>query len=247
MVPDSRIAAPVLWSPANKNALPSLEEVKHARDAIFTLEGALRDAFELIESTKLRIVKMTRELEERKGWIAPIRKVPTEVLVDILLRASEMNDLAPVRFTAVSRLWRNIILATPKAWSFINLIRNYRRHVYFRNNEGDHDYFPGYTEAYFKRSKPRLLHLSLPEVEGFWRKHSNSIIREQAYRTLCLTTSTEILSDSQSSSRCQQFPHLQTMTVVPPDRGDGASLDISFFSIRGFPPFRLSVFHPTVC
>jgi hypothetical protein len=119
---------------------------------------------------------------ERKGWIVTIRRVPTEVLVDILLRTSEMDDLEQVKFRAVSRLRRNIILATPMARSFIDLKRHYERHVYLRNNEDSHDYFPGYKNAYFERSKPRFPHLSLPETKQFHPKHSNSIIKQLAHR-----------------------------------------------------------------
>jgi hypothetical protein len=238
LVLNSRTAAAVLWSPVDKNALPSPVDMKHAKETIATLEDALKDAFDLVKSTKLHIAKMEKDLMERKGWIAPIRKVPPEVLVDILLRTSEMDDLAPVKLTAVSRLWRSIILATPKAWSFIHLLPNYERHVYFRNHKGDHDYFPGYKTTYFKRSRPRLLHLNLEKTEGFWPKHTNWIIREHAGRIMCLTTSTDILKDSQSSSQCQQFLYLQTLTVGTPDRGNGASLDSSFFSISRLPALQ---------
>jgi hypothetical protein len=150
-----------MWSPLNKHGLPSREEITYAKKAIATLENALRDAFELIESTNLRIVEMKRDLEERKGWIAPIRKVPTEVLADILLFASEMDDLAPVKFTAVSRLWRDIILATPKAWSFIHLQEHHDKHIDLIKNKDYHGYVTSYKNTYFQRSKPRLLHLSL--------------------------------------------------------------------------------------
>ena len=118
-----------MWSPPNKHELPLPEEIIYAKEAIATLDNALRDAFELIESTRLRIAEMKRDLEERRSWIAPIRKVSTEILADILLFASQMNDLAPVKFSAVSRLWRDIILATPKAWSFIDFKRHYEIHL----------------------------------------------------------------------------------------------------------------------
>jgi hypothetical protein len=237
--PESNTAAPVLWSPEDKNALPSPEDMKHAKEVIVTLQRRIKDGFALVRRTRLRLAEMKKELAERKGWIAPIRKVPTEVLIDILLRTSEMDDLAPVRFTAVSRLWRSIILATPKAWSFIDLSRNYDRHFNLRTIKEYHDYFPGYRDTYFERSKPRLLHLCLPQEEEFWPKHSTSIITKQAKRIMCLTTSTDILSTSQSSSRCQQFPSLQTLTVVSPSRRNGTSLDASFFSISRLPALQI--------
>jgi hypothetical protein len=232
----SNLGPTSMWSPPDKNALPSPEEIKHATEAIETLEEALRDAFELLKSTKQRIATMTKDLEERKGWIAPIRKVPTEVLADILLFASEMDDMAPVNFTAVSRLWRNIILATPKAWSFIYLTWHYRMHSSHRDNRDYCDYFFNYKNTYFERSKPSLLHLNLPEITGFHPRHSNSIIKAQAHRIRCLTTFTDIFLETQSSSRCQQFPCLQTLTIT--DQSDGTKLDPSFFSISRFPALQ---------
>jgi F-box-like len=223
----------MLWSPADKNALPSPEDMKHAKEAIFALKRAINAAYKLVKNTKLRIAKMKKSLAERKGWIAPIRRIPTEVLIDVLLRASEMDDLSPIKFTAVCRLWRRIVFATPKAWSFIYLLKHYNRHVDFRNNFGDHNYFPGYTDTYFQRSEPRLLHLGLPQAEGFYSKHTKSIIREHAHRMLCLTTTPDILSESQSSSRCRQFPYLQILTIT--DDYSSANIDASFFSISRFP------------
>jgi F-box-like len=192
-----------MWTPPNKRELPLPEEIIYAKEAIATLENALRDAFELIESTKLRIAEMERDLEERKGWIAPIRKVPTEVLADILLLSSEMDDLTPVKFSAVSRLWRSIILATPKAWSFIDFKRHHEIHLSRKISKNYHGYFPAYMKTYLERSKPRLLHLSLPGTEGFYPRYTNAIIKEQSHRIQCLTTTTGVLNDTQSSSRCQ--------------------------------------------
>jgi hypothetical protein len=143
---DINVDPTFMWPPPNKNELPSPEEIICVKEAIVTLEAALRDAFELVESTKLHIAEMTKDLEERKGWIAPIRKVPTEIMVDIFLRTGEMDNLAPVSFTAVSRLWRNIILATPKAWSFIDFERHYEWHIRLKRVSGYHGYFSGYKK-----------------------------------------------------------------------------------------------------
>jgi hypothetical protein len=222
-----------MWPPLNKNELPSPEEIRHAKEVIGTLENALRDAFKL-KSTKLRIAEMQRDLHERKCWIAPIRKVPTEVLTDILLFTSEMDDLAPVKFSAVNRLWRNIILATPRAWSFIHLRRQYDKHIHRRN---DGHYFSSYKTTYFQRSKPRLLHLCLPDVEGFYPTLSISIIKEQAHRIQCLTTSAYVLSTTRSALECELFPYLQTLTVA--DQGAGIKLDTSFFSVSKFPALQI--------
>jgi F-box-like len=243
-----------MWSPPNKHGFPSPEEIIYAKETINTLENALRDAFELIKSTKLRIAELKRDLEERKGWIAPIRKVPTEVLADILLFASEMDDLAPVKISAVSRFWRDIILATPKAWSFIHLKRHHDKHIHLRRNQDYHGHFHGYKNTYFQRSKPRLLHLCLPGEGGYYAEHSNSIIKEQVHRIQCLTTSADVLSDAQSAPECQKFPYLHTLTLA--NEVQDKELDTSFFTISKFPALQnlrwpccspLTSASPTIC
>lgn len=59
-----------MWQPANTAALPSLEDFKHAKKAIVELEGVLKDALVALEQAQLRVQALTRDLEERKAWIA---------------------------------------------------------------------------------------------------------------------------------------------------------------------------------
>lgn len=59
-----------------KNALPSSEDLKHANDIIVTLRSAVRDAFNLIKSTKQRIVETKNDLVEPKGLDSPDQESP---------------------------------------------------------------------------------------------------------------------------------------------------------------------------
>jgi hypothetical protein len=67
-----------MWRPANKAALPSPDEFEHARNAISEVEDALKDA-------QLRVLALTKDLDERKAWIAPIRRLPNELLSEIFI------------------------------------------------------------------------------------------------------------------------------------------------------------------
>jgi hypothetical protein len=226
-----------MWSPSDKYALPSPEDMINAQKAIENLETVLRYASDNLDDTnEQRLLEVGRDLEERRAWIAPIRKVPMEVLSDILLRASEIEDLAPIVFTAVSRLWRSAILAMPKAWSFIDLPTHYEKHLGLMNQRGYHRYFPGYTNTYFERSNPRVLHLAIPKSGRFPSKDSIRIIDDCAHRIQCLTVSTKVLIGSQSAENCQQFPHLRTLFLT--GLGYGGRLDTSFFNVTRFPVLR---------
>jgi hypothetical protein len=72
----------------------------------------LLEATEAFERVKSRIL---RDLEERRWWIAPIRKIPTEILTEVFLLASETEGLAPLKLAGVCHLWREIMFATPRA------------------------------------------------------------------------------------------------------------------------------------
>jgi hypothetical protein len=108
---------PAMWSPANQAAFPSQEETRHAKEAIYQLELVLKDAYELLEQAKTRVYKLVGELDKRKAWIAPIRRLPVEILSEIFIFSSEVGGLVPLTITEVSRHWREVILATPRAWS----------------------------------------------------------------------------------------------------------------------------------
>lgn len=56
------------------------------------------------------------ELEGHKAWIAPIRRLPVEILSEIFIFLSETGDLMSVTIMEVPRLWRDVILATPGVW-----------------------------------------------------------------------------------------------------------------------------------
>ena len=60
---------------------------------------------------------ITKQLKEYRSLIAPIRKLPVELLSEIFISTSRIEDLVLVKITEVCRQWRQVVLATPKAWS----------------------------------------------------------------------------------------------------------------------------------
>jgi F-box-like len=133
-----------MWQPANKAALPSSEDFKDATKAITEVEAAIDEA-------KLRVLTLQKDLEERRAWLAPIRKLPVEILSEIFIFLSEMEHLAPVTIMEVCHLWHAIVLSTPRAWSLI--YASEKRHA---------SYLESYVSTFLGRSRPCLLHISIP-------------------------------------------------------------------------------------
>ncbi|KIM29292.1 hypothetical protein M408DRAFT_52998, partial [Serendipita vermifera MAFF 305830] len=63
---------------------------------------------------------LEKEAEVQRAWIAPIRKLPIEILAEIFVHCSSLSELAPVTVSEVCRFWRQVILATPQAWCLIH-------------------------------------------------------------------------------------------------------------------------------
>ncbi|KIM29289.1 hypothetical protein M408DRAFT_23071 [Serendipita vermifera MAFF 305830] len=137
-----------MWTPPDPNSLPSQSEVACARNAILELEKTVQDNLEIIEQAKITIAALEKEIEGRRAWIAPIRKLPIEILAEIFVHCSSLSELAPVTVSEVCRLWHQAILATPQAWCLIDFGRH--------KKEEDES---NYLSSFFERSKPWLVHL----------------------------------------------------------------------------------------
>ena len=130
-----------MWPPADKNALPTKSEPWGIKQDTKNLKIEFQHAVEAFERAKEHMLHLKQELEECRTWITPIQTIPIEIIIEILLFSSETEDLVPVKLTAVCRLWRQIMLTTPRAWSFIDL-----------NRHNDQDYYNRYYEVFFKRT-----------------------------------------------------------------------------------------------
>lgn len=137
-----------MWTPPDPDALPTQNEMDYIRGAIQDLETAVQDNLEIIEQAKLRIITLEKEIGVRRAWLAPIRKLPVEVLAEIFVHCSSHSALAPVTITEVCHLWRQVVLATPQAWCFIYF-------GYYRKRTDESRYLP----TFFERSKSCLVHL----------------------------------------------------------------------------------------
>jgi F-box-like len=183
-----------MWQPADRAALPSLKDFKHAKKAISELEDALKDALVALEQAQLRVMALTKDISERKAWIAPIRMLPNELLSEIFIFASEMEHLAPVTITGVCHLWYQIVLATPQAWSLIyTAAPEHQKHLV------------QYVSTFVERSNPCLLHIWIPNDLD---EDSDDLYYEPQKKVLPL------LLPSLSRIRCLSIGSLELTTLT---------------------------------
>ncbi|KAG8724946.1 hypothetical protein FRC09_011535 [Ceratobasidium sp. 395] len=94
-------------------------------DKITALESILA---KLVAETKAQVNALAAEkssLEQRvasaKGYLAPIRKLPADILADIFLLLLDSDPLIPWKLSSVNRQWRTTALTTPRLWSRIRI------------------------------------------------------------------------------------------------------------------------------
>jgi hypothetical protein len=103
-----------MWPPPNIHALPSKEEIQQIKEEISSMELQIIGA-------QLKIAALQKSVAERKAWIAPIRKVPHDVLSQIFVEVSMDDWKAPVTLQSVSRWWHDVVEGSPRVWTFIPL------------------------------------------------------------------------------------------------------------------------------
>lgn len=108
---------------------------------------------EQIDSEALE-AKIIRE----QAQMSPIRKINTDILSEIFVAHSGMDWKAPTVLGAVCRLWRQVVLNTPQAWSYIQIgPRRCMNGVGLENwlqrcgGVGLHIYFPARLPSYFAK------------------------------------------------------------------------------------------------
>ncbi|QRV82248.1 F-box-like protein [Ceratobasidium sp. AG-Ba] len=94
-------------------------------DKIAALEGILA---KLMAETRAQVNALAAEknalekrVESAKGYLAPVRKLPADILADIFLMLFESDPLVAWKLSAVNRQWRTTALTTPLLWSKIRI------------------------------------------------------------------------------------------------------------------------------
>jgi len=118
-----------LWKPADERAVPSPSEKDQTHSIIGELQRELDSENSIIELTskvlverQRRVLILEEEIQKRKLFIAPIRRVSDDVLVEILALASHTgNRLQIWGFSHVCRQWHQLCLSHRWLWSYIEV------------------------------------------------------------------------------------------------------------------------------
>lgn len=137
-----------MWAPADINALPTLQDISNAKKAIDELKFQIQEISSSTSEPQSRVTELLKELTERCAWIAPCRRAPMEILSLIFEYCGKEEWKSPLRIAAVSKRWRNIVLGTPSAWSYLNMARRWKRDV---------------ISTYLQRSAQCPLHIFSPK------------------------------------------------------------------------------------
>jgi hypothetical protein len=119
-----------LWEPDDPTSLPSGTERLLAEQVLTSLSTELavrllriRETEQLLEEQKAEAATLEREIAHRRFYLAPIRRLPPDVLGDVVVLLSEEDrswrDVW--RFSWVCRVWRSATMARPSAWSRITI------------------------------------------------------------------------------------------------------------------------------
>lgn len=104
-----------MWPPEDIAVVPTGKLLQDAKFDVNMMEVDLKDVLLLLEQTRLRAQQLKQGLDELRAWIAPIRRAPFDVLAVILGLCGENDWKTTLAFSAVSRQWREVVLATPNA------------------------------------------------------------------------------------------------------------------------------------
>lgn len=110
-----------MWSLENAEALPSESERVFANEAIDALEKKREEVFAKMKKLKLEAKDLRLEISKIKAWLAPIRRVPADILSLIFVEVCQSDWQAPVELGAVCRFWREALLTTPGAWACVQI------------------------------------------------------------------------------------------------------------------------------
>lgn len=108
-----------IWESNNASTTPSRTEIDETQNAIKSLLIELERERESIARAIERVEALEKDIERRRAWIAPVRKLNPDILCEIFVASSAIDWISPISLGSVCRLWRETILRSPQVWSFI--------------------------------------------------------------------------------------------------------------------------------
>jgi hypothetical protein len=205
---------PELWKPSHIHAVLTPSEIKLTQESIEILEVQLQNAMAALQSAQHAVTTLQRQIDERRSWIAPIRRITHDVGSMIFLELCRIDRLAPIVLGSVCRGWRESILASPRAWTYFQLTTSQSYKC---------------QSLFLSRSAPCHLHLHLP---CRLNSHAFRLLASVAERIKCLSLDITQISFLQDN----RFPALKSLTL----RGAASSCPETNFILNSdlFPSLR---------
>ncbi|KIM26458.1 hypothetical protein M408DRAFT_330613 [Serendipita vermifera MAFF 305830] len=101
--------------------LPSQSDINRTKDVISEWTILLQSATEIAEQANALIRRLNDDIDALKAQIAPIKRLPFDILTHIFIEAANQDPLAPLTIELVCTTWRSYILKTHRAWSCVSL------------------------------------------------------------------------------------------------------------------------------
>ena len=202
-----------MWEPADKKGIPTEQDQFHARRAIAKLQMELSMAMDLLPASEAYVRWLLKEIEERWAWLAPVRRIPFEIFSLIFVMAAEKVWWSAACIAGVCRFWREVALATPQAWNYLDL----------RSKPP-----PEIALTYLQRSRRSLLHLTIPWAAKYWARYM-FIASGVTHRIECL-----VISNSSVELLLEDYKNLTRLTIA--DHIPNISLD--YLDVGRFPNLR---------
>jgi len=116
------------WHPKDENSVPTLLEQALAKDAIDILQQEMRETLkeadrleQELQATRTKMEQIEQEISKRTAWLAPIRRIPADILRMLFIEACQDDWRAPLILGAVCSRWRDVLISTPRAWAYIQI------------------------------------------------------------------------------------------------------------------------------
>lgn len=192
----SQQSAPTMWTwePEDKYAFPSTEAQVLARDTIGLIQTELSTVGDLLPASQAYFLLLLHKLEQTWAWIAPVRRIPFEILSTIFVMAAEQDWKAPLYIGSVCHSWRDVLLSTPQAWAFLDLRGSPKAKTIL---------------SFIRRSGHSLLHFAMPDQRGY--EYCVYIVSMVTERVQCL-----VISQLAIGLLLEEFRNLTRLSVDLP-------------------------------
>ena len=75
----------------------------------------------VVEDLRAKVHILEKKNDNAASFLAPIRRLPPEMLAEVFQMAVCVNDQSPLELARVSQSWRSVVLSMPRIWSNLRL------------------------------------------------------------------------------------------------------------------------------